>query len=106
MKTLFIESGSSWENSYIESFHGKLRDELLSGEIFETILEAKVLIERWRVTYNTIRSHSELGDQPRYRRTSSRTCPLPLRSSSFVRLEKARSIHELKNWYCPWGQVN
>ncbi len=56
--TLFIEPGSPWENGYIESFNGKLRDELLNGEIFETKLEAKVLIERWRVNYNTIRPHS------------------------------------------------
>ncbi len=62
--TLFIEPGSPWENGYIESFNGKLRDELLNGEIFETKLEAKVLIERWRVTYNTIRPHSALGYQP------------------------------------------
>ncbi|QDU82615.1 hypothetical protein Pla110_43760 [Polystyrenella longa] len=44
-----------------ESFNGKLRDELLDGEIFNTLLEAKVLIERWRKEYNTIRPHSSLG---------------------------------------------
>ena len=59
VKTLFIEPGSHWENGYVESFNGKLRDELLNGEIFDTLLEAKVLIERWRVEYNTIRPHSE-----------------------------------------------
>ena len=48
MKTLFIEPGSPWENGYMESFNGKLRDELLDREIFETLLEAKVLTERWR----------------------------------------------------------
>jgi len=47
VKTLFIEPGSPWENGYVESFNGKLRDELLDGEIFDTLLEAKVLIERW-----------------------------------------------------------
>jgi putative transposase len=61
VKTLFIEPGSPWENGYVESFNGKLRDELLNGEIFDTLLEAKVLIERWRVEYNTIRPHSALG---------------------------------------------
>ena len=61
VKTLFIEPGSPWENGYIESFNGKFRDELLDGEIFDTLLEAKVLIERWRVEYNTIRPHSALG---------------------------------------------
>jgi transposase InsO family protein len=61
VKTLFIEPGSPWENGYIESFNGKLRDELLEGEIFDTLLEAKVLIECWRREYNTIRPHSSLG---------------------------------------------
>jgi putative transposase len=64
VKTLFIEPGSPWENGYVESFNGKLRDELLNGEIFDTLLEAKVLIERWRIEYNTIRPHSALGYRP------------------------------------------
>ncbi len=64
VKTLFIEPGSPWENGYIESFNGKLRDELLNREIFDTLLEAKVLIERWRVEYNTWRPHSALGYRP------------------------------------------
>ncbi len=64
VKTLFIEPGSPWENGYIESFNGKMRDELLNGEIFDTILEAKVITERWRKTYNTVRPHSSLGYRP------------------------------------------
>jgi transposase InsO family protein len=64
VKTLFIEPGSPWENGYIESFNGKLRDELLNGEIFTTLLEAKVLIENWRREYNHIRPHSSLGYRP------------------------------------------
>ena len=64
MKTLFIEPGSPWENGYNESFNGKLRDELLNGEIFYTLKEAQVLIERWRRHYNTIRPHSSLGYRP------------------------------------------
>ncbi|QDV20037.1 Integrase core domain protein [Gimesia panareensis] len=60
MWTLFIEPGSPWENSHIESFNGKLRDELLNDEIFDTLWEAKVLIERWRRAYNFIRPHSSL----------------------------------------------
>ena len=64
VKTLYIEPGSPWENGYIESFNGKLRDELLNREVFETLLEAKVLIEGWRVEYNTIRPHSALGYRP------------------------------------------
>jgi len=62
--TLFIEPGSPWENGYIESFNGKFRDELLNGEIFETLEEAKVLIESWRLEYNSIRPHSSLGYKP------------------------------------------
>jgi len=64
VKTLFIEPGSPWENGYIESFNGKLRDELLEREIFDTLWEAKILIERWRIEYNTRRPHSSLGYRP------------------------------------------
>lgn len=61
---LFIEPGSPWENGYIESFNGKMRDELLNREIFYSVKEAEILIERWRVEYNTIRPHSALGYKP------------------------------------------
>jgi putative transposase len=64
VKTLFIEPGSPWENGYNESFNGTLRYELLDVELFDTLLEAKVLIERWREEYNTIRPHSSLGYRP------------------------------------------
>jgi len=64
VKTLFIEPGSPWENGYIESFNGKLRDELLDREIFTTLEEAKVLIEQWRREYNQVRPHSSLKYQP------------------------------------------
>ena len=64
VKTLFIEPGSPWENGYVESFNGKLRDELLNGEIFTTLKEAQVLIADWRDHYNRIRPHSSLGYRP------------------------------------------
>ncbi|TWT29154.1 IS2 transposase TnpB [Posidoniimonas corsicana] len=64
VKTLFIEPGSPWENGYCESFNGRLRDELLAREQFDTLLEAKVLIERWRRHYNTVRPHGSLGYRP------------------------------------------
>jgi transposase InsO family protein len=64
VKTLFIEPGSPWENGYIESFNGKLRDELLNREIFTTLIEAKVLIGGWRKEYNQVRPHSSLGYRP------------------------------------------
>jgi len=64
VKTLFIEPGSPWENGYIESFNGKLRDELLNREIFTTLTEAKVLIAGWRKEYNQVRPHSSLHYKP------------------------------------------
>ena len=64
MKTLFIEPGSPWENGYNESFNGKLRDELLNGEIFYSFKEVEILTERWRREYNTVRPHSSLGYRP------------------------------------------
>jgi len=64
VKTLYIEPGSPWENGYIESFNGKLRDELLNGETFDTVLEAQVLVENWRRHYNAVRPHSSLGYRP------------------------------------------
>ena len=64
VKTLYITPGSPWENGYCESFNGSLRDELLDGEIFYSLAEAKILIEAWRRHYNTIRPHSSLGYQP------------------------------------------
>jgi len=63
---LFIEPGSPWENGYIESFNGKMRDEFLDREIFTTLEEAKVLINQWRKEYNQVRPHSLLG----YRRSA------------------------------------
>ena len=62
--TLFIEPGSPWENGYIESFNGKMRDELLNREIFYSMEEAEILIENWRRDYNRIRPHSALGYRP------------------------------------------
>ena len=64
VQTLFIEPGSPWENGYNESFNGKLREEMLNGEIFYTLKEARILVEQWRIHYNTVRPHSSLGYQP------------------------------------------
>ena len=64
VKTLFIEPGSPWENGYIESFNGKLRDELLNREIFTTLTEAKILITDWKKEYNQVRPHSAKGYKP------------------------------------------
>jgi len=62
--TLYIEPGSPWENGYCESFNGKLRDECLNGELFYSLKEAQIVIEQWRVEYNTRRPHSSLGYRP------------------------------------------
>ena len=63
-QTAFIEPGSPWENGFCESFNARLRDELLNGEIFYTLAEAKVVIERWRRHYNAVRPHSAIGYRP------------------------------------------
>lgn len=63
-KTAFIEPGSPWENGYCESFNSKLRDELLNGELFYSLAEARIVIEGWRQHYNTRRPHSSLGYRP------------------------------------------
>ena len=63
-RTLYIQPGSPWENGYIESFNGKLRDELLDREVFYTLLEVKVLTEQYRHAYNHVRPHSSLGYRP------------------------------------------
>lgn len=63
-RTLYIEPGSPWENGYVESFNGKMRDEALNPELFESLLEAKVLIEGWRREYNHVRPDSALGYRP------------------------------------------
>ena len=64
VRPLYIEPGSPWENGYVESFNGKMRDELLNGEIFYFLKEAQVLIEMWRQYYNTVRPHSSLDYYP------------------------------------------
>jgi putative transposase len=63
-QTAYIEPGSPWENGYVESFNARLRDELLNGEIFYTLREAKIIIESWRRHYNAVRPHASLGYKP------------------------------------------
>lgn len=60
--SIFIDPGSPWQNAWIESFNSRLRDELLNGWIFDSLLEAQVIIEDWRVDYNVNRPHSAHGD--------------------------------------------
>ena len=77
-KTLYIEPGSPWENGYVESFNGKLRDELLDREVFNTLHEVQVLVERYRRTYNQVRPHSSLGYRPPAPETVMLPDPLPV----------------------------
>jgi transposase InsO family protein len=63
-KDTHYQPGSPWENGYCESFNGKLRDECLNGEIFYSLKEAQIVIEKWRIEYNTKRPHSALGYRP------------------------------------------
>ena len=89
VKTLFITPGSPWENGYIESFNGKLGDELLKLELFDTLTEAQVLIERWRRHYNQVRPHSSLG----YRSPAPETM-MPSRFSNFATLNLKNGLLE------------
>ena len=82
MKTLYITPASPWENGYNESLNGSLRDELLNGEIFYTLTEARVLIKAWRRHYNTVRPHSSLG----YRPPAPGAAPSPVPSSGSATL--------------------
>lgn len=75
VKTLYIEPGGLWEKRYSESLSRKLGDEPLNGEIFHTLKEAGVLIERWRQQYNTVTPHSSLGSRPTAPRRSCSTLP-------------------------------
>ena len=63
-KTAYIAPGSPWENGFIESFNARLRDELLDGEIFYSLAEAKIVVESWRRHFNTVRPHGSLGYKP------------------------------------------
>jgi len=78
-RTAYIEPGSPWENGYVESFNGKLRDELLDCEVFHTLREAQVLIEQWRQHFNTARPHSALGYRPPAPEVVMPGPPMPLR---------------------------
>ena len=98
VRTSFIEPGSPWENGNIESFNARLRDELLNGDIFNTLKDARVLFEDWRRHYNTVRPHGSLDTGRRLPRRSFRQAgrPAPLRSATLRRpssLAKKPSMH-------------
>lgn len=87
VKTLYITPGSRWENGCCESFNGSMQDELLNGEIFYTLAEAKIVIEAWRRHYNTIRPNSSLGYRPPAPETASP--PWPSSGSATLHLRTA-----------------
>jgi len=82
VKTLYIAPASPWKNDYCVSFNGSMQDELLNGEIFVTLAEAQILIEAWRLHYNTVRPHSSLG----YRPPAPKTAKPPWLPSGFASL--------------------
>ena len=96
-ETIYITPGSPWENGYCESFNGKLRDELLNGEIFYTLKEAQVVIESWPRYYNTVRPHSALGYRPSG--TGNQNQRQQLSNDRKGRLDS------LSNWTRLYGQV-
>ncbi len=89
-KTLHIEPGSPWENGYCESFNGKPRDELLNGEVFYSLREARVVIEKWRREYNTVRPHRSLGYRPP---APAAINPMPLVLEQAAAMQQSASIN-------------
>ncbi len=102
VRTLFIEPGSPWENGYNESFNGKLRDEVLNSEVFYNLKEAKVVIEKWRQEYNTVRPHSSLDYRP-----PAPEAIMPLHFDPFWLSFSQENIAQIltKRWHKKWGQV-
>lgn len=95
VRPLYIEPGSPWENGYVESLHGKLRDDLLNAELFDTLWEAQVLIEQWRREYNTVRPHSRLGYRPPAPETWSPDSEPPPRRVNLGALHPATNLARL-----------
>ncbi|GFE48619.1 hypothetical protein So717_03720 [Roseobacter cerasinus] len=77
-KTAYIEPGSPWENGYCESFNTRFRDELLNGDNFYSLRKAQILIEEWRIHYNTKRPQSALGYRPPAPETIVQIDPRPV----------------------------
>lgn len=104
-KTLYIAPGSPWENGYNESFNGSLRDELLNGEIFYSLAEAKVLIEAWRRHYTPFGRTAASATARRPRKRGHRRCrpPVPLRSTSDRQRRRRRQCTNYQPGPPRWG---
>ena len=104
--TASIEPGSRWENGCCESFHAKLRDERLDGEVFYTLKEASVVIGRWRRHDNTLRPHASLGSQPHAPevviRPTEPSGSTPLAHPTIV---TRPTMHALRTRAAEWGQA-
>lgn len=92
-KAAYIEPGSPRENGYCESFNARFRDELLNGELFHTLKEARILIERWRIHHNTVRPHSALSYRP----------PAP---ESIVPMGHRPTMHQQSNRTTRWRNAS
>ena len=107
-RTAYIEPGSPWENGYIESFNARVRDELLSGEIFYTLAEARIVTESWRRFYNTLRPHGSLGYRPPapevFIPQSARAAALP-QPASPPALAPKPIMHQHSNWTTRWWPI-
>ena len=98
IKTIYIDPGSPWQNGWIESFHARLRDECLNRELFGSLLEAKVLVEQWRIDYNTNRPHSSLRYQTPQEvadrwQTTLRASPCAASASTTRNINKPIKLH-------------
>jgi putative transposase len=109
-RTAYIAPGSPGENGFVESFNGRLRDELLSGEIFYSLADARVIIEAWRRHFNILRPHESLG----YRLTAMEVLvpalagawPAPRRASAppaMPRLAPEAMMNYQSTWTTRWG---
>lgn len=101
IEILYIKPGSPWENAYIESFHDKLRDELLNREIFGTLREAQVILDCWRCEYNEERPHSSLGYQTPTEYAAR--CEIPLRPTASAPFRSAGKAQETNRNITPVG---
>ena len=99
VKTLFIQRGSTWQNGYVKSFNGKLRDKLLDGEIFYKLREAEIMIVKWRRHYNKVRSHSSLGNKQPAPET------IVTRPNTAVSRMPTQSMFEVGNCHVLWPKV-
>ena len=99
-KTAYIEPGSPWENGYCESFNARFRDELINGELFYSLREAQVLIERWRKHYNMDRPHSALAFNPDHSMGSAHWRQAGLNIIYIISILRHRTVADRLSIHC------